>query len=403
MESKQLFIKYLDNQCTPEEEREVNKLLAQPEMLSLLHTLMEERDSNATGELTDEDYTALGKTEHWQRKVNQRIAQSVLDDFEAQSQQRSSIRLWIRYAAVFVGILLLGTGALLITNNEEQNQNSLADATQGTTIDAGQATLTLADGSVVALANLKQGTIALENGVQIEKAEDGSIVYSIKDKSASYLANNTISTPRGAQHQITLPDGSKAWLNAQSSLTYPIRFKAEERRVKMTGEVYFEIAKLQKQDKSGRVPFFVETANQEIQVLGTEFNVNAYTDEPAIRTTLIEGSVRIATNNGVDNVLLKPGQQALLTEGFIVKTCAVQQEIAWKNGDFVFQGESLDNILRQLSRWYDIEIQCPSHLGNLRFNGMVARSKPLSTVVEIIQSTNKVNIKLEGRRLIVTD
>ncbi|MDR2283912.1 MAG: FecR domain-containing protein [Sphingobacterium sp.] len=403
MESKQLFIKYLDNQCTPEEEQEVNKLLAQPEMLSLLHTLMEERDSNATGELTDEDYTALGKTEHWQRKINQRIAQSVLDDFEAQSQQRPSIRLWIRYAAVFVGILLLGTGALLITNNEEQNQNNLADAVKGTTIDAGQATLTLADGSVVALANLKQGTIALENGVQIEKAEDGSIVYSVKDNGTSYLANNTISTPRGAQHQITLPDGSRVWLNAQSSLTYPIRFKAEERRVKMTGEVYFEIAKLQKQDKSGRVPFFVETANQEIQVLGTEFNVNAYTDEPAIRTTLIEGSVRIAANNGVDNVLLKPGQQALLTEGFIVKTCAVQQEIAWKNGDFVFQGESLDNILRQLSRWYDVEIQCPSHLGNLRFNGMVARSKPLSTVIEIIQSTNKVNIKLEGRRLIVTD
>lgn len=266
-----------------------------------------------------------------------------------------------------------------------------------------KARLTLADGSVITLGDAQKGIIATEGGVRIEKDTEGHIRYNAgKRPEATTPAVNTITTLNGGQYRVTLPDGSIAMLNASSSLIYPIRFSDKERRVKMTGEVYFEIEKMRLPGGKGNVPFFVETAGQEVQVLGTHFNINAYGDETAIRTTLVEGSVKIRSAGG-QSALLKPGQQAVLTKQLDVQPADIQQQLAWVNGDFVFRGETLESILRQVERWYDIEVEYPSHIGKLRFNGMVSRSQPLSAIVKMIQSTKKATVTVKKRRLIVTD
>jgi len=224
-----------------------------------------------------------------------------------------------------------------------------------------------------------------------------------KERIAS-TAMNKIATNRGNQYQIILPDGSKAFLNANSTLTYPLKFSENERHVHMTGEVYFEIAKIETEMGGGkRIPFYVETANQKIEVLGTHFNVNAYDDEPYTTTTLLEGSVRVSSKKRNESVLLKPGQRALLNEALRVENVDISQEVAWINGDFVFKGEELVSLLRKVSRWYNVDVACPERLEKLKFDGMVSRSQPLSTIIDMLQTTGKVKLTLNGRRLIVID
>lgn len=170
----------------------------------------------------------------------------------------------------------------------------------------------------------------------------------------------------------------------------------------MTGEVYFEIAKIET-GMGKRIPFYVETVNQKIEVLGTHFNVNAYEDEPYTTTTLLEGSVRVSSKKRNESVLLKPGQRALLSEALRVENVDISQEVAWINGDFVFKGEELVSLLRKVSRWYNVDVVCPERLEKLKFDGMVSRSQPLSTIIDMLQTTGKVKLTLNGRRLIVID
>ncbi|WP_312186331.1 FecR domain-containing protein [Sphingobacterium sp.] len=269
------------------------------------------------------------------------------------------------------------------------------------------ALLTLKDGSVVSLADIKNGSVvALQGGVEIQKNKDGELVYrAIEQGDATNPAINTIATNKGNQYQVILPDGSKAFLNANSTLTYPLRFFKDARSVRMTGEIYFEIAKVESgtSGRQKRIPFYVETENQKIEVLGTHFNVNAYEDEPATTTTLLEGSVRVISKKRSESVLLKPGERALLNETLRVEDVDVSQEVAWINGDFIFKGEELGSLLRKISRWYNVEIECPEKLDKLKFDGMVSRSQPLSTIIDMLQTTGKVKLILNGRRLIVID
>lgn len=262
-----------------------------------------------------------------------------------------------------------------------------------------KALLTLADGSVISLKDARNGTVATQNGVLIEKDDVGNIRYIADGKpDAGALEMNTIATPKGGQYRITLPDGSIAMLNAASSLSYPVHFDEKERRVKMTGEVYFEIAKVTDNRKK-RIPFFVDTDRQSIQVLGTHFNVNAY--ENALRTTLVEGSVKIEAHNG-KSTFLKPGEQAILAKELKVQEVDIKEELAWIHGDFIFRSETLESVFGQLERWYDIEVEYPPEIGKLRFNGMISRSQPLSSIVKMIQSTKKANVTIKERRIIVT-
>jgi ferric-dicitrate binding protein FerR (iron transport regulator) len=311
--------------------------------------------------------------------------------------------VWFKIAALLVAVGAISLFLFRQQPAEEQQKNVQHIGAPGK--DA--ALLTLKDGSVVSLADIKNGSVvALQGGVEIQKNKDGELVYkAIEQGEAVRTAVNKITTNRGNQYQIILPDGSKAFLNANSTLTYPLAFSADERHVRMTGEVYFEIAKIESGEvgKKKRIPFYVETKSQKIEVLGTHFNVNAYEDEPYVTTTLLEGRVRVSSKERNESVLLKPEQRALLSEALRVEDVDTSQEVAWINGDFVFKGEELGSLLRKVARWYNVDVECPERLGKLKFDGMVSRSQPLSTIMDMLQTTGKVKLTLNGRRLIVID
>lgn len=258
------------------------------------------------------------------------------------------------------------------------------------------ATLTLANGKRIKLGNVNNGDIIEEEGIQISKLANGRIVYKIKGTSQEANSFNTLATAKGETYEVELPDGSKVWLNATSSLTYPTSLMQNRKRsVKLDGEAYFEIAK----DKAH--PFIVQSKGQEIEVLGTHFNVNAYADEPSIKTTLVEGKVKIKDANNHEYQLV-PGMQASVaaTETKIYK---VDTDIAtaWKNGDFDFESMPLSMVMRQISRWYNVEVRFNSSVKDITLGGSISRNRNLHEVLEILETTGLVRFKLEGRRITV--
>ncbi|WP_367868359.1 FecR family protein [Pedobacter sp. WC2423] len=263
----------------------------------------------------------------------------------------------------------------------------------------GKAVLTLANGSKINLEKAGKGQLVNMAGVQITNTKEGSLVYHVAEqdkKSNSSL--NTLQTPIGSGYQVQLPDGTRVWLNAASSLTYPSSFAgAKERRVTLKGEAYFEVAHQKDQ------PFRVVTPQQILEVLGTHFNLNAYDDEPDQRTTLLEGSVKIKSD-GAGQFILKPGQQARVKPGTArIVNVDTETVLAWKNNDFVLKDEDFSAIMRRIARWYNVEIiYDASAPEDLELGGWVSRTKNLGAVLKVIESTGKVHFKVEGRRVTVT-
>lgn len=305
---------------------------------------------------------------------------------------------WFRYAAAAV----LVTGALatvyLLNRPEEKAVTTIAKNVQ-TDIPAGtdKAVLTLGDGSRIVLDDAENGDLAQQGDARIKKLRDGQLIYDAEENSKAKVASNTLSVPRGGQYALTLSDGTKVWLNASSSIKYPSVFAGTQRLVEISGEAYLEIA------KNTHQPFVVKTDATEIQVLGTSFNVNAYNDEHAEKTTLVDGSARVIKSSSAQAKLLIPGQQAEISEssdGVKVQTVDTEQTIAWKNGFFSFNNADIKTVMRQLSRWYDINIVYENGVPQQRFFGEMNRSLTLSQVLKGLEVT-KVNFRLEGRNLIV--
>lgn len=268
-----------------------------------------------------------------------------------------------------------------------------------------KAILTLSDGRVIDLNKDAVGKIATEAGIEITKSSEGTLVYKASNTKGKSVGFNTITTPIGGQYTIILPDGSKVWLNSGSSLKYPTAFAASGRHVFLTGEGYFEVAHIA--GAKGRVPFSVSVIknnaqSEKVQVLGTHFNINAYADEPFIKTTLLKGSVSVALND-TKTTLLKPGQLAKLSNQNIqVQEADTEMAVAWKNGAFVFR-EDLRSAMRKVARWYDVEIVYEETAPeNLMLGGWMSRGTNISEVLNHIQLTGKVHFKLEGRRVIVS-
>ena len=261
-----------------------------------------------------------------------------------------------------------------------------------------KAYLTLADGKQINLSDREDGILLEQGGMRVVKKQSGELVYEASGKTSPVTGpagNNTIETPVGGQYQAILPDGTKVWLNSSSSLSYPVQFAANERKVTLHGEGYFEV----KSDK-GR-PFRVVSEKQTIEVLGTKFNVNTYEDETAVKTTLLEGSVRVSLDHAVSRIL-RPGEQASTTGGNIhIYPVDTDQVVAWKNGDFAFEGIALKDIMRQISRWYGVEVVYRHDIGDIRFGGSISRSKDIQEVLKVLSMTRGVNFKLEGRRVLV--
>ncbi|WAC39000.1 FecR family protein [Pedobacter sp. SL55] len=305
---------------------------------------------------------------------------------------------YLKPIAVAASILLcVGLGFILF-NREIAPTATLAKRKLEEVLPGGnKATLTLADGSVIDLDKALNGEITKLNGIIIRKKEDGQLEYIIQDNPGAASGTNTIATPRGGQYQVSLPDGTKVWLNAASSLTYPYPFAKNERSVELQGEAYFEVA------KDRQRPFKVKASQQIIEVLGTHFNVNAYNDEPTQKTTLLEGAVKVAA--GGTEVKLKPGEQAKFsavnTQLVVDKNIDPDQYVAWKNEVFAFNNEDLKSVMRQISRWYDIDVVYKGKITTEKYFGEIPRSANLSEVFKILE-LNHVHVQISGKTMTIT-
>lgn len=262
-----------------------------------------------------------------------------------------------------------------------------------------KAVLTLADGTQIVLDNARDGALASQGNIAVSKSKDGQLVYQVKkDQPAENMqpSFNTIRTPVSGQYQVTLSDDTKVWLNANSSLKFPTVFTGDERSVEIEGEAYFEVAKDKKR------PFKVMSNGQVIEVLGTHFNVNAYNDEAETKTTLVEGSVKIVS--GTSSKIIKPGQQARVShENHTMDIASIDPEgvVSWKNGLFVFDNEDIHSIMRKISRWYGVEIVFQNDEINERFGGTISRFENVSQVLKLLEVTETIHFKIEGRRITV--
>jgi transmembrane sensor len=307
---------------------------------------------------------------------------------------RKSLFRWSQIAVAATVFLITGL-ALYFFKFGGSDQRINSNRYNTTYIEPGKnaATLTLVNGKKILLSDQLKGEFAKEAGVVITKSADGQIIYQIKS-GENILENqiNTLSTDRGQQYQIILADGTKIWLNAASSLKYPVTFSKGQRKVELIGEAYLEVAK----DKDH--PFIVQSGKQMITVLGTHFNVNAYPEEAEILTTLLEGSVKL---NG--SVFLKPGQQAMYDGNSIkVETSDTEHAIAWIQGNFVFDEENLASIMRKISRWYNVEVQFESeNLKEMTFSGSISRTVSIKTMLHRLSLTKEVNFKIAGQKIIV--
>ncbi|OQP58196.1 hypothetical protein A3860_07680 [Niastella vici] len=309
-------------------------------------------------------------------------------------------------AAVTIGAVLTTVAYFWLQQKPKPATTPIAQTTTNDVLPGGnKAILKLSDGKTIVLDNAQNGLLAQQGAVQIEK-QDGQLMYSPSEATAA-VSYNTLATPVGGQFQLKLPDGTRVWLNAASSITYPTAFTGNDRRVTIYGEAYFEVA------RDAAKPFKVGVTTSEgaarngteIEVLGTHFNINAYSNEALVKTSLLEGKVKIKSDffNGKQSAILKPGQQAQVeVEGRLkVKDDADMEEVvAWKNGEFLFQSADIGTMMRQVARWYDIEVSYPEGMPKDKFSGKIGRNVNLSQLLKILEYS-EVKFELKGKTLIV--
>ncbi len=314
-------------------------------------------------------------------------------------------RLWYQLGVAASILLLIVTSLFFYTNRTPVNKLALkvVESKKAAVILPGdnKAILTLSDGTKIILEDAKNGILANQAGISIQKTSDGELLYSfsnsantVSPETKENVIYNKIETPIGGKYQVNLPDGSKVWLNSSSSLRFSALFNGHTREVELSGEAYFDVSK-----NKGK-PFRVITKDQIVEVLGTQFNINSYSDEGPIKTTLIEGSVKIIYKDKV--VLLSPGQQFQPKELVsAVVEADTEEVVAWKDGYFVFKNEDIKSIMRKLSRWYNVEVSYSGNIPEVGFGGNISRSKDISEVLDVLQLTNAIHFKVEGRRITV--
>jgi len=330
--------------------------------------------------------------------VRDSIFSSLISDVQQFQKKKKRLSIY-RYIGVAASILLLGMAILYMNRIKEAKQTASLYAND-VAPGGNQAFLILSNGKRLRLAELPNGVIARESGIRITKTADGHLVYAIEGQGQGSQTNkyNTIETPKGGQYQIQLPDGTAVWLNSASTLKYPVNFaEFNQRRVGLNGEAYFEVAKDRKH------PFVVKSDQQTVEVLGTHFNINTYVDEPSVKTTLLEGSVKVSSADRAERIL-KPGQQADLTinGGLNVFNVDTELSVAWKNKQFMFESERIETIMRMIERWYDVEVEYEGEITEERFGGSVSRFDHVSKVLKSLESTGKVHFRIQGRKIYVS-
>ncbi|WP_428331525.1 FecR family protein [Mucilaginibacter sp.] len=386
-----LIAKHIGNKLTDEEKIILeNWLQADPVNAKLFKKIT----ADATANLPQYPDVVNDKAAAWQNIVSK-------TGIKYTPNSVIKLKNWGAYAAAI--ILPLAIGIMLFAhqgNDKKKYAKQLAHQQNDLKPGGNKAVLTLANGSKINLDNARDGEIAREPDAIVDKTGDGELVYNTKKQPAEAPeiaeAINIISTPRGGQYKLVLADGTKVWLNAASSLKYPTAFAGNERNVELTGEAYFEVA------KNAAKPFFVKTANQTVEVLGTHFNINSYTDEKATKTTLLEGSVKVTGNFNKVTVKLVPGQQAVNASGSISITndADIDEAVAWKNGKFLFKNAGLQAIMRQISRWYDVDVAYQGNIAERHYEGRISRDVPVSQIFMILK-TSGLNFTINGGKIIV--
>lgn len=390
-----LFHQYFNKKATSEERNELMLLISESSSDDELELLMENVYHTY---VPNNNPFPLGKREEMLQNILGRISA-----VETVGSPAPKIRLnkWLNYAAAASVLILISIGSILFFKDRAAQTDVNNQLSQKSFAPGGnKATLTLNNGKTIILGGAKNGKLASQGGVIINKAYDGEIDYNAsKNKEtrvAEQLAYNTIRTPKGGQYQVILADGTHVWLNSVSSIKFPATFEGKERNVEITGEVYFEVA------KNKAKPFFVKASDQVVEVLGTHFNINSYSDEPAVKTTLLEGSVKISRLNSQSSALLKPGQEAVnkISGPIIVQDADMQQAIAWKNGFFQINDASIETIMRQAARWYDVKIVYEGKIPERKFSGRIRRDVNASQFLEMLTYFN-VHFRIDGDTIIV--
>ncbi len=385
-----LFNRYAHGSCSAQEEEELMELIAQSKNQEAVKKLIDGIIEKTGTEMQMPDQAASSILQNILKKDNATLIPV--------KKMNTGFKLWMRVAAV--AILFLGVASVYWISNKKNNKqaNFIAENKKQKSIVPGgnRAILTTSDGSTIVLDSIQNGTITHKGATQITK-QGGMLIYNVSSSTGqdAPVVYNTLTTPKGGQYQVVLPDGSKVWLNAASSLHFPSAFPGRERVVELTGEAYFEVVKNKKK------PFHVRVGNMSVNVLGTHFNVNAYPDENSIKTSLLEGSVKIVT--GKASGILRPGEQAVLNnqgDKVDINDANLDDVMAWKNGLFQFDGAGITSIMKEIGRWYNVQIVYNGKIPERRFDGKISRNAQLSEVLRILELSN-VKFSVVGNSIIV--
>lgn len=378
---------YADNLATPKEVEELFDLLKTAEPDDHLKKLFVESVIHVEPEIVLPE-------ESWEKIWNSIRVKALQPE-----RKKVSLHLLSRNIAAAVLIIIVGIAGFSIWNKKKQNipvavkrsinKNDIAPG-------GNKAILTLADGSSIILDTARNGYVANQSNTKIIKLNPGLLSYKNADKNVREILFNTITTPRGGQYQVELPDGTNVWLNAASSLTFPTAFVGKERNVELKGEGYFEVV------KNASMPFHVKVNNMDVKVLGTHFNIMGYNDEENINTTLLEGKVTITANEITKSLL--PGKQAVLnktTNNIEISKSNVAQAVAWKNGEFRFKDTGIKELMRQVGRWYDVDVEYQTKSTNQYFTASLPRMQNISALLQILELTGTVHFKIDNKKIIV--
>ncbi|KIC94053.1 FecR family protein [Flavihumibacter solisilvae] len=389
-----MIARHLQGELTPAEQEELQQWLGEDENNHKLLETFHDEEFVQSGLST---LHSIDKNEAWD-KISRKL------DLPISIRRRPGYRAYWWAAAILLVTLSAGGWFLLqqsVTTPGTQvsvtRTHSPAEILPGTD----KATLTLSDGTTINLDSAQNGQLASQGAARILKHEDGSLVYKVSGKTGEEIIYNTVSTPRGGQYRLTLPDGSRVWLNAASEIRFPAVFASDERQVEIKGEVYFEVEKAFDKQKR-KLPFIVQVNEMKVEVLGTHFNINAYADEVAAKTTLLEGSVKVLS--GTSQHELVPGEQANVRPNESVKVLAdvdVEEVMAWKDGLFNFSNADIHGIMRQVSRWYDVDVRYTAEVPARTFSGKIRRSANLTNVLMILEKSG-IHFKVEGKNIVVS-
>lgn len=390
-----LFERYESNTASDEELEELFSILGKDSQKEMLLSFL----TNSMQNSAPDHSIDTGK---WQPVIDKIVRTETSQ--EQPTVYKLSPRRWSYVAAAAALLFLAGIGAYFFINKKEnleiaQNQAPSNDISAP---EASKAYITLADGSRIMLDTASNGELAVQGNAQVVKLDDGQIVYEGKGGRAVY---NTLVNPRGSRVvSLTLTDGTKVWLNAGSSITYPTSLSGNERVVEMTGEAYFEVKSRISSVTNTKMPFYVRRNELQVEVLGTHFNVNAYDNESHIRVTLLEGAVQVGSVKSGQKEQLIPGQQAEYKNGVtkVISEVDIHRTMAWKNGYFDFNDVNLRDMMRQLERWYDISVNYQGNIPSIVFKGQMDRNVQLTDVIRFLNAFG-IKAELTGRTLTVRE